>query len=265
MSQSQLRAKVVRNDVITPDIKRMTLAAPEIAAAARPGQFVMVRVSDGLDPVLRRPFSIHQIIGERELQILYKVVGKGTAMLARKSPGETLDLIGPLGSGFAMEQDGKKACLVGGGMGIAPLYFLAKDFLRSLNPREVMVLLGARTADEIKTLASDFTALGINQVHVATDDGSYGHHGLVLDLMHSEMPDASNCKVYSCGPHPMLKAVANFCKSKNCVGQVSLETMMACGIGACLGCAIPRAGLAGDYLHVCKDGPVFDANEVAWL
>ncbi|MFZ5775183.1 MAG: dihydroorotate dehydrogenase electron transfer subunit [Thermodesulfobacteriota bacterium] len=262
MTQHQARTELLRNEPVAPDIFRLTLTAPEIAGAARPGQFVMVRVSDGLDPLLRRPFSIHQANSDGTIQLLYKRLGKGTTLLAGLRPGASIDVVGPLGRGFAVAED-EAVCLLGGGMGIAPLYFLARELLRTSTPPRLVALLGARNRAELAPLLSDFEALGV-ETYSATDDGSLGHHGYVAELMEKKLAVGAAWAIRACGPHPMLKGVAAICREKNWPCQVSLETMMACGISACLGCAIPRAGLSGPYLHVCKDGPVFDAQEVAW-
>lgn len=263
MNQFQLQAEIVRQEQVGPQIFRMTLRAPEIAATARAGQFVMVQVTEGRDPLLRRPFSIHQATGDGLMQLLFKVLGKGTAIMAAMTPGRAVNLVGPLGRGF--DQTGEDAvCLVGGGMGMAPLYFLAGTLLRQARVPRLIVLLGARTANEVKQLSGDFQELGI-EVNLATDDGSLGHHGSVVDLLSMRLATESKWSVCTCGPHPMMKAVASDCRQHGRRCQVSLETMMACGISACLGCAVMAADLSGPYLHVCKDGPVFDASEVAWL
>lgn len=263
MNQYDMRAEIVRQEEVAPRIFRLTFRAPEIAAAARPGQFVMVRVSEGLDPLLRRPFSIHQATAGGEVQILYKILGKGTDLLAAMPPGRRLALLGPLGRGYDL-RNGNAFCLLGGGMGIAPLFFLARELLRRVEIPPLQVLLGARTAAELAPLARDFADLGVQDLHLATDDGSLGHHGSVVALLPGRQPGADSWSVCTCGPHPMMKAVAAACLDRGWRCQVSLETMMACGISACLGCAVPAADAAGDYLHACKDGPVFEATEVAW-
>jgi len=263
MNQYEEQAEIVRQNQLAPEVFRLTLKAPEIASSARPGQFVMVRTTPGYDPLLRRPLSIHQTIGNEQLQLLYKVVGKGTQILSALAPGQKLNLIGPLGHGFDLA--GKQAiCLVGGGMGIAPLYFLAKEILRTTSPPKCIVLLGARTAAELGPLPRDFMDIGVTETHLATDDGSLGHHGFVAELLQQRLDPIQRWTVCTCGPQPMMKAVVGQCRKQGWECQVSLETMMACGISACLGCAIPRADLSGPYLHVCKDGPVFKAEEVAW-
>lgn len=263
MNQYEEQAEIIRQEQLTPEIFRLTLKAPEIASSARPGQFVMVRTTSCYDPLLRRPLSIHQTIGNQQVQLLYKVVGKGTRILAALTPGQKLNLTGPLGQGFGFAGQ-QSLCLVGGGMGIAPLYFLAREILRTTSPAKCVVLLGARTGAELGPLPQDFMDIGATETHIATDDGSRGHHGFVAELLPQHL-GSGQWSVCTCGPHPMMKAVVGQCRQHSWQCQVSLETMMACGISACLGCAIPPADLSGPYLHVCKDGPVFKAEEVAWL
>ena len=258
MSEFQQKCSILTKDRLAADVYRLTLQAPRIAAAAQPGQFVMVRVSDGLDPLLRRPFSIHRRSAEGTLSLLFKVIGKGTAMLARRCMGDQLDLIGPLGNGFDFPDKGP-VCLIGGGMGIAPLLFLAEELHRT--GRETgndHVLLGARTKDELTPLDEEFAALGYT-VQRATDDGSIGHKGFIPDLLDFILPQMT--RVYTCGPHLMMKNVVRLCQQAEVNCQVSLETRMACGMGACLGCAVNgKRGL----VHVCKHGPVFKAENLEW-
>ena len=261
MQAYQQKAEIVRTENLTGDICRFTVKAPDIAADARPGQFVMVRSGEGLDPLLRRPFSVHQVAEGGMLQILFKVIGKGTQALARLQTGQHMDVLGPLGRGF-VHNTHSRHYLVGGGIGIAPLLFLAKQMLQENEPAAIGVLLGARTKDEIAALAENFEDMGLG-VQAATEDGSFGKQGLVTDLM-APLHHEKSAMVYTCGPYPMLRAVVGICREKNWGCQVSLETLMACGLGACLGCAVLRADLNG-YDHACKDGPVFDAGDVAWL
>ncbi|MDA8165679.1 MAG: dihydroorotate dehydrogenase electron transfer subunit [Desulfobacteraceae bacterium] len=261
--QYQSKAKVLKSERLATDVCRLTLLCPDIAKKARPGQFVMLRIAPAaLDPLIRRPFSIYQTTAGGQLQILYKVVGKGTGIMAGLHPGDMVDLVGPLGTGFPIDVR-PRHCLIGGGMGAAPLFFLATWLLRHPDA-EPVVLLGARNREELRAIAPEFENLGI-PVGLATDDGSEGHHGYVVDLLADSLTGEERpWHVFSCGPYPMLRAVAKLChlRSRRC--HVSLETMMACGIGACLGCALPRAGLNG-YLHVCRDGPVLEAGQVAWF
>ncbi len=261
MESFQEKSEIIKVEQLTDDVIRLTLHSQAIAKATLPGQFVMIKVSGGHDPLLRRPFSLHRTDGKETVQILYKVLGRGTKILSEFCAGQKLDIVGPLGHGFTIKKD-KPTCLVGGGMGIAPLLFLADTMLNSLEPQNIIVLLGAQTKAELEPLAGGFEKLGL-VVETATDDGSLGHHGFVIDLMDKFETDPSR-EMYACGPYPMMRAVAR--KSEilgwNC--QVSLETMMACGLAACLGCAYPRKYGSG-YVHVCKDGPVFDSEEVLWL
>jgi dihydroorotate dehydrogenase electron transfer subunit len=261
MTTFQEQAEIVRRQQLAPDLYRFTVQAPDIAGAARPGQFVMIRAGQGYDPLLRRPFSIHQVAAGVELQVLFKVVGKGTRLLAAMDVGQSLDLVGPLGKGFVLRTR-QPVCLVGGGVGIAPLLFWAKELLQAMAAPEIIVLLGARTGAELEAMAEDFTDLGL-EVRIATDDGSWGYHGLVTDLM-GELAAHKSLAVYTCGPYPMMRTAVKQCTVHGWDCQVSLETMMACGVAACLGCAISKAAGPG-YLHVCKDGPVMAADEVLWL
>lgn len=260
----QIVTKIDNVEKITDDIIRLTFIAPDIAHKAVPGQFVMVRTGKELDPLLRRPFSIHRLGDNGSLQILFKVVGKGTRLLSSMTKGQHLDVVGPLGKGFTIGEGEK--CIVGGGMGIAPLLFLAQGLLKKNTPDNIKIMLGARTKSEVEMLKNDFTKLGLS-VQVATDDGSYGHHGFVTDFLLQEFDQKGNdVNVLSCGPHPMLKKVATMCSEHNVDCQVSLETMMACGISACLGCAIKKSRATNElsYFHVCKDGPVFNAGDIVW-
>ncbi len=259
MTEFQEKSTVTARESLAGDVYRLTVQAPRIAAAAQPGQFVMVRAGDTLDPLLRRPLSVHQVLPDGGLRLLFKVVGKGTRMLAGLEPGQVIDLIGPLGRGFRLGAVGP-ACLVGGGMGMAPLYFLARRLLRGRpGPGDDQILLGARNRAELALPAAEFSGLGY-QLHLATDDGSLGHHGFVPELLDDVLPAVR--QVYVCGPYPMMRMVALKCRAAGVACQVSLETHMACGLGVCLGCAVEVA--SGGYKHVCSDGPVFAADEVLW-
>lgn len=259
MSSLQEKAQLLTVQQLTEDIFRLVLDAPRISAKAKPGQFVMVRTTTGLDPLLRRPFSIHDIPSDGHLLLLYKVIGKGTSLMSQMKPGAMVDLIGPLGNSFRSPGD-SPACLIGGGMGIAPLLFHARSIQRAnVHHTAHHVLLGARNRSELEPLVQDFAALGID-LSTATDDGSFGHHGFISELLPTTLPHVS--QVYVCGPTPLMAAVARLCKQAQVPCQASLETHMACGLGACLGCTI--LGSDNGYKHVCKHGPVFDAEEVVW-
>jgi dihydroorotate dehydrogenase electron transfer subunit len=193
------------------------------------------------------------------VEILYKVSGRGTQLLAGARPGERVRLVGPLGIGFPVPGVGQRALLVGGGTGIASLHDLAAA-ARARGP--VAVLLGARTASDLMGRA-DFAALGV-ELRLATEDGSAGRQGLVTALLEEALAEsgAGDSRVYACGPTAMMRRAAEIAASRGRSCVVSLENRMACGFGVCLGCAVPRAG--GGFALVCRDGPVLDAAAVRW-
>lgn len=260
MSQYQENATIIRFEQLTDVNIRLTLQADQIAAVARPGQFVMVRAGMGNDPLLRRPFSIHQTSSSGRIQLFFKVVGQGTKLLAHCKEGEKLSVFGPLGRGFHIDP-GKSACLVGGGMGIAPMLFLAKRICQTKKSTETdLIILGGRDRDEIEPLVADFQFLDLH-VMTATDDGSLGLHGMATDVLKTiDLPQ--NCTVYTCGPVPMMKEVYRQCREHKLECQVAVESFMACGMGACLGCNLEARD--GGYVHVCSDGPVFNAEDLVW-
>lgn len=259
MTSIQENSRIKSAEQLTEDIFRLTLHAPLIVSQAKPGQFVMVKTSSNLDPLLRRPFSIHDVSADGDLLLLYKTIGKGTTLLSSFTQGMSVDLIGPLGNWFTFSGD-QDVCLIGGGMGIAPLLFLARHMSTvSKQSRKHRVLLGARNHNELEPIAAEFLSLGY-KVALATDDGSCGHHGFISQLLPAILPSIQG--VYVCGPTPLMNEVARQCHVSNLPCQASMETHMACGLGACLGCTIH--GSDGTYKHVCKHGPVFDANEVLW-
>ncbi|MFB3895175.1 MAG: dihydroorotate dehydrogenase electron transfer subunit [bacterium] len=235
--------------------------APELAQTAKPGQFVMLRWSDGVDPLLRRPFSFHRINQkEGTIDILFRVVGKGTALLAEKKVEESCNLLGPLGNGFEIRSDITQSIILAGGMGVAPMLALA-DRLVALNIKP-LVFLGAKSKEEL-WCSEEFQSLGCD-IHLATDDGSLGFKGTVLDLFQqSAIYNPQSATVYGCGPEPMLQQLAKLAQERQFDCQISLETNMACGIGTCQGCVTPVVG-PEQYKLVCKDGPVFDSKQIKW-
>jgi len=258
MSEHQEKSIVQSVERLSRFLYRLTLEAPLIAAEAQPGQFVMVACGPTLDPLLRRPISIHQCSDDGCLQLVFKVVGRGTRLLSEIRAGQTLDLLGPLGRGFRLATG--PVALIGGGIGIAPLLFLAKTLMQTnQGTASFRVLLGAQNGEELEPLAAAFATMGC-EVELATDDGSLGRHGLITDLLPAHLPGLSTA--YACGPHPMMAAVAKLCAAAEVACEVSLEAHMACGLGACLGCAVE--GADGRYKHVCKHGPVFKAEETSW-
>jgi len=228
---------------------------PSIARKAKPGQFVQVRVVEAYDPLLRRPLSICRT-GNGNVELVYQVVGRGTEILATRSKGEMIDLIGPFGRGFTVDAHAGNVLIVSGGCGAAPLLGLAQAYKTA----NMLVLLGARNRADI-ILRREFQRTGA-RVKVATDDGTAGVRGVVSDLAARELNKTGKFdRIYSCGPKPMLKKIASLAKKHRIPCEVSLEELMACGFGVCLSCA--RQMKSGLKL-VCKDGPVFDAQEVIW-
>lgn len=240
----------------------MGIESSGIAETAIPGQFVMIRVRDGLDPLLRRPFSICGIRESGVLLVLYMLVGDGTKILSRILPGERISVLGPLGRGFEPDEKDHRALLVSGGIGIAPLIFLAGR----LRSSEAVFLAGFRSSRQVIRVRS--TGLVCPDIHLVTEDGSEGERGLVTDLLTERLKEASGqgrSSIYACGPVPMLRKVALLSEEFGVPCQVSMEAHMACGLGACQGCAVPgKKATADAYLHVCKDGPVFPAETIRW-
>ncbi len=260
MSQHQEKARIIRFEQLSELNIRITLEAPLIAESAEAGQFVMIRTGPGQDPLLRRPFSLHQTSSSGQIQIYFKNVGRGTNILAHSKVGEILDVFGPLGRGFSIA-DNRPACLIGGGLGIAPMLFLAKIVSSlSRDHSQDLIILGGRTREDVEPLVEDFRQFGL-ALHCATDDGSYGIKGYVTDILRSEQL-APHTRIYGCGPDNMLEVLHHFSSERSFDCQVSVESVMACGMGACLGCNLDASD--GSYVHVCIDGPVFDTGELAW-
>jgi len=255
MTMKLVDAAVVSNDEVWNGARLMWVRAPDIAALARAGQYVMVRCGDGQEMVLRRPLSVHRVSGDGGVAFLFSVVGSGTEWLAERKPEETLDLLGPLGNGFQVDDDAENLLLVAGGIGIAPLVALAEWVVR--NGRSVTLLIGCATA--ANAYPRDLLPTGIDIV-VSTEDCSLGEEGMVTDLLPRFAPSAD--QVFACGPLLMYRRMAEM---GDVLGgkptQVLLETLLGCGVGACLGCSIETVD--GRRL-VCKDGPVFDLNEIVW-
>lgn len=262
----QQKAQIAWNQAIAPAIFKIGLTCRGFDRA-RPGQFVMLRVSEGVEPLLRRPFSIHKLIRTdnhaQGIELLYKMVGKGTALLANRKTGDSLDVLGPLGSAFVLPPSARKVFIVAGGLGVAPMVFLAQHLVAGgLNPSDCEVFLGGRTRAEL-LCTDDFTALDLS-VHTTTDDGSAGDQCLVTHPVAIALADRRPDVVFACGPLQMLDCVIGITAAHGVSCQVSIETAMACGIGACLGCAVPSRDAPGRYYHACLDGPVFDAGRI-WI
>lgn len=247
---------VVRNERVTEGVGLLVLDAPRVAASVEPGQFVHLKIAESAAFLLRRPFSVHGAADGR-IEILYQVLGTGTRAMSLLEPGDVLDAIGPLGHGWEVPDGITHALLVAGGLGAAPLGMLAERLAEA--GIAVTVAQGAPTADRLVS-RERFEAVA-RRVEVSTDDGSAGHGGFVTAvserLITQDRPDV----VYVCGPEVMARSVVKQAASAGVPCQVSLERLMACGIGACLSCVVTTVH---GRKRACVDGPVFDAGEVCW-
>lgn len=243
-----VNAKIISNDIIAKDTYRMELES-SIASQMKPGQFVNIQI-DGF--LLRRPISICSIEDEHHFVIIYKVVGDGTEKLSKMQAGEMMDVFGPLGSNYPIHEDEDEVLLIGGGVGVPPMYELAKQY-RKLN-KNVYVVLGFNDADSV-FYDEEFNALGC-YVSIATMDGSRGVKGTVMDAIEEHHITCDfTC---SCGPRPMLKAI----EGKYTKGYMSFESRMACGMGACMACVAKDKKEEDLYHRICKEGPVFPIGKV---
>lgn len=287
----QAKAEVLVHSLAAPDHYLMRLKAPLIAKRSKPGQFIHIRCAEeagDTGPLLRRPFSLLDASPKSgTIDFIYKVVGLGTAALTQMPVGATADLLGPLGQPFAIPDGVKASYLLGGGVGIPPMYFLAKWIRegRRAGDRghgasgegQVKVFLGARTKKWV-ICADMFKKLGV-EVHIATDDGSLGYKGSVVALLERELlrsspqaprllPRVSRPVLYVCGPTPMMAAAASLARRESIPAQVSLEERMGCAMGVCMGCVVEVAAETttkhARYQRVCTEGPVFPAEIIQW-
>jgi len=263
-------AEIIANTRLAPDYNVVTFAAPEIADAARPGQFVMVRTSTGLDPLLRRPFSIFEHTrgaagATTGVSIMNKRVGVGTARLYDARVGDRLAVLGPLGQPFVPVDPPHEAWMVAGGVGLAPFASLAEAL--AARGTTTTLFYGGRSAQDIY-YESFFTALGVRLV-VTTEDGSRGERGRVTLPLERELRAASGrpVTIYACGPTPMMRAVSVLAAATGTPVSVSLEPVMGCGMGGCYSCVVPlrhAEGREAHFVRSCIEGPVFDAAALAW-
>ena len=281
-----MRYAILQNERIKGNTFKMTLEIPRDARMPLPGQFYNIRCSEGTDPLLRRPLSVHHMVKKRDhlsLEILYRVIGKGTQWLSQREKGEELDALGPFGNGFKMDSNLDGIVLVAGGIGIAPLYALGDEVLKVNLNAKVAILFGVRSQDQ-NFYEAECRRLG--EIFLATDDGSHGFKGtateLLVDLLERNRL-STKASFYGCGPKAMLKELAKVSERFDLSLQVTLEEHMGCGFGACLSCAFPLkpSGVKKDkqwpkrflqwdeetrklYSLICKDGPVYDSKEIDW-
>lgn len=245
---------VVYNKPISGRYWHMKIDAPDIAKATRPGQFIHIRVTQGLEPFFRRPFSVYRYA--KYVEIFYDVVGKGTRVLASRKPGDVVDVMGPLGASFTLPSKKiKNVVMIAGGVGVAP--FLAMTDALKNKDQDLVLLYGGRVKEQTFSM-KEFRANGC-RVCVATDDGSVGQKGRVSLLFDRIKSAQEETFIYTCGPRPMIASVQKWAREKGYQGEASLEEVMACGLGACLGCATKTVN---GYKTVCHDGPVFDLKEI---
>lgn len=279
----QVNSNIISNKQLTEDCWRMVLDAPQIASGVKPGQFIHIKIGGPNGPLFRRPLSVFRRVKLGDtlgIEVVYKVIGRGTGRMTELRKGNQIDIIGPLGHGFEWHRDKSVKVLVAGGTGAACLFLLAEEISEA--GLQLKILLGAETKESL-ILKKEFASLK-GEVMVSTDDGSQGYHGFVTEMLDKALDErkiSSDCVVYSSGPEPMLKALAPICQKYDIAAQVSIERHMMCGIGACLACVckVDPHRISKDrdlksshiqfvsdkefgYALVCKDGPVFNINEV---
>ncbi len=257
-----LLAELIKKEKLKPDIFKFSVKAPSIVKDAKPGNFIEIRVTSQTEPFLRRPISIYNLDRENGiLEFIFQVKGKGTEILAEREVGSQIDIVGPIGFGTFQYEKYKNIAIIGGGIGVFPLYELAKC-AKEAN-KKVTTYLGFRNKDFV-VLEKEFQKVS-NQLILTTDDGSYARQGFAIHYLEKDIEAGKVDCIYACGPLPMLRAVQKLTIEKNIPCQISLEEKMACGVGVCLGCAVKTAKSsknAPEYWHVCKAGPVFNAKDV---
>ena len=264
---------VLANEQVAEGVRKIALEAPELAERAKPGQFLMLRALDCVDPLLGRPFAIYDADrASGRVEALYAIVGKATTRASRVRPGESLGLWGPLGNGWSASEGAakpKRLILVAGGVGCAPFYLLLKE-LASRAPSErpeTTYLCGARSSSKLLCF-DEFERLGID-ARAITEDGGRGVKGVVTDLLpelFATEESRAATRILACGPYPMLRAVAKWANERSIECWTSMESPMACGLGICFSCVVKYRDDDGtiDYKRTCVDGPVFDASRLVW-
>ena len=258
-----LQTTILSNAEVAEAHYLLRCECPAIAKHARPGQFIHLMISQGPGLLLRRPFTIYTVEGH-EITMLYQIIGDGTKRLSEMPKGAPLRVLGPLGNTFNLTTEPEPAILVGGGAGIASLMLLAVVLRKK--ETETIGLVGAQHHARLLSVA-DLESIGI-PVHIATDDGSVGHHGYITDLLADllQQTDWQRPTIYACGPHAMLTAVTKIAGHLKVPAQIAMENRMGCALGVCLGCVCPvRTATGGfEYQRVCTEGPVFNALDIVW-
>ena len=247
------KAPVEKSIELDHDIYLLKIFCPEISHIIKPGQFLNIRVSESMYPLLRRPFSVCDVEGDY-FYLMFNIFGEGTKLLSRKHKGDLIDILGPLGNGFNLDDEFDTAIIVAGGLGAAPFPY----FSRSLDDKKkIYTFIGGRTH-------RDIIKYGMKNIKVSTDDGSEGFKGTIVQLLEKEFSsiEGKKLKIFGCGPNPMLSALKTFCIKNNVECEVSAECAMACGFGICQGCPIESTVHPEKYYLVCKDGPIFNVKDI---
>lgn len=257
-----IKAKLISKEELKHGIFKFSVQADEIVNTAKPGNFIEIRVNNDIEPFLRRPISIYNMDKENGvLEFIFQVKGKGTTILSERKEGKLIDIVGPLGYGTFKYSNYQNIAIIGGGIGVFPLYELAKNAKN--DNKNVNIYLGFRNKDLV-VLENEFKQVSNNLI-ITTDDGSYSQKGFAIDFLKKDIEDGKIDSIFACGPLPMLKAVQKLAIEKEIPCQISLEEKMACGLGVCLGCAVKTSASSKEnpeYWHVCKAGPVFQAKDV---
>lgn len=257
-----VKAKLLSKEELKPEIFKFSVQADEIVKTAKPGNFIEIRVNDDIEPFLRRPISIHNMDKEKGiLEFIFQVKGKGTKILSKKHEEDLIDIVGPLGYGTFKYENFQNLAIIGGGIGVFPLYELAKN--AKIENKNINIYLGFRNNDLV-VLEQEFKEVS-DKLVITTDDGSYSQKGFAIDFLKKDIEKNKIDCIYACGPLQMLRAIKKLAIEKNIPCQISLEEKMACGLGVCLGCAVKTANSSKEnsqYWHVCKAGPVFQAKDV---
>ncbi|MBU1863012.1 MAG: dihydroorotate dehydrogenase electron transfer subunit [Candidatus Omnitrophica bacterium] len=251
----QENVRITKNEKLNTHFFHLAFTSKKISRRVSCGQFIMLKITDGCEPLLRRPLSVGWV-DKNSIHLVYKIVGKGTSLLATRKEGETLNVLGPLGKGFTFHPR-NDVVLVAGGIGIASLIALTTMCRQG----KIKLLYGAKTKSEF--IPERFLSLTKKSITYVTEDGSFGTKGLVTNVLEHYLKTNGHKKpyIYTCGPMPMLRAVTKLAHKFKVDGEASLEERMACGVGACLGCAVETVQ---GVKMVCKDGPVFSFEELGW-
>jgi dihydroorotate dehydrogenase electron transfer subunit len=270
LTREDMTATILSNVEIAPCHFLMALAVSRVFGQARPGQFVMLRPAGRGFPFLGRPLGIYSLAEHADgarIEVLYRAAGKGTKVISALCEGDRIEILGPLGNRFEHRPGTRAAILLAGGIGIAPLVFLAEKLSLAPTPERPKLILYVGARDSTGLLGIDhMKSFGVD-VRVSTDDGSAGYRGAVTDLFLQDRAsfDAASTEIFVCGPNPMLKRMSEIIADHPFPCQVLMEERMACGMGACLGCTIEvRASSGVEYRQVCADGPVFELSSIVW-